>query len=213
MQRFASEFVSIINRDVEKLKLLRESPSPYSRIHSYECDQELMKKQLLKIAESFMNRIFLDDVFCIKNSKIYWRCNNFLYPRTLLNKQFLDISSDFISSYFEIFSSIKNRRKIITINEFNLCDSISVSKYRLFYKKIKIIWVFRDPRDGFTSWIKHRWISEEKIDNFINGGANVLSREKSLFRYEKSDALFSMPCIFFVNHCGHALRDVPKTKV
>ena len=82
--------------------------------------------------------------------------------KDLSEEDFLRCASQFVSDFFGAISD----KKTIVATHFIWVNSEPIFECKMF-TKVKHIFVKRDLRDKFISCLKHQWITEDRVDEFI----------------------------------------------
>lgn len=166
IDRFRRRFRNACRKFLEGIvyhrMLLNKTPLecvPYNigskcKICSVALNNKLIRR-MIKFAE-FINRGKL----CLEYNESY--PFELFLVKDLSEQDFVKAASAYVDNFFEAISE----KEIMVACHFIRVTSMPIFESKMF-KKVKHIFVKRDLRDKFVSCLKHGWITEDKVDEFI----------------------------------------------
>ncbi|MDR1982847.1 MAG: sulfotransferase [Holosporaceae bacterium] len=161
--KLSNELMNILKQGVEKACFYcdsRQCANPTTQCNEpYTKKQtEMMKAGLLSVSENLLQKLHSLNSARSFSSKIIKRFS--VLRRVAVRRMMKAFFIDFV----HIFS---NGQPFVTINFFSNNRQQLFTKYSQFFDDLRMIFITRDPRDTFTSWEKHGWISDEEVERFI----------------------------------------------
>lgn len=161
-QCFRNTCQKFLNEIVYRRMLLNKTPLecvPYNIGSKCKICSAVLKNKLVRMMIKFAEFINWGKL-CLEYNE-YDPFELFLV-KDLSEQDFVKFASAYVNNFFESISE----KEIIVACHFIRVTSAPIFESKMF-KKVKHIFVKRDLRDKFVSCLKHGWITEDKVDEFI----------------------------------------------